>query len=230
MRRSFILWPVIAAVAGVAGGAVTGSPRAIGRTAPRAIGRTASAASAARLAIRVAPNPATAGDSVRIFGQLTGRSSRGTRVVVWHRLAGWRSFHPLARTTLDAAGRYAIVRRAGAVQSNQDWYAVAGRLRSPTLTEHVYAAVRLHASETAAAPGDRVTLSGHVTPSHPGRRILLRQQFGSRWVTIAERRLNRKSDFSATHTFRSDRIAPLRAPARPWSRSRSTRSTRSSTS
>ncbi len=200
MRRSIVLWPLLA-LAMMAGAVarLTGIPGAH------------AASSRERLTIHAGPNPVTDGVPVRVFGRLTGPSSRGRRIVLWHELSGWRRFYPLARATTDASGRYAIARRAGAVQFNQAWYVTAGPVRSATLTEHVYAHVKLSVSDAAVAPGTPVRFSGHVTPSHPGRPILLRQQFGSRWVTIARRRLNRESNFSATHTFRSDRVAPLRA-------------------
>ena len=88
------------------------------------------------------------------------------RVVLWYRLAGWRRFHPPARTTTDASGRYGIMRPAGRMQTNQAWYVVAGGLRSRTLNERVHALVVLNVSGTAAVPGEPVRLTGHVTPSH----------------------------------------------------------------
>nr|MDQ2896129.1 hypothetical protein [Actinomycetota bacterium] len=77
--------------------------------------------------------------------------------------------------------------------------------------ERVHAVVTLTASATAVAPGEAVTLRGHVAPAHRGQRILLRQGFGARWVTIAQPHLDRSSSFRVTHTFTSDRTASLRA-------------------
>ncbi len=183
----------------------------------RAGATTRAGACPGRLTINAQPNPSTAGQPVRIFGRLYGAYPVGTRVVLWHKLAGWRAFHPVTQTTTTTLDRYLIPRAAGIVETNRAWYVVAAGLRSRTLRERVHALVTLSASETTAAPGDRVTLSGHVTPSHRGQRLLLQQRFGSRWVTIARPRLNSGSNFSLTHAFRKPGSAYVRAvlPADP---------------
>ncbi len=198
MRRSLIPWPFVT-LAAIAALAVSGCGGNQGPPLPAASGR---------LTIHATPSPAAAGGKVRIFGRLAGTSPGGTRVVLWHKRAGWHAFHPEAQTTAGATGSYTIVRRP---RTNEAWFVVAGRARSYTLNEPVSAVVTLTPSEVAAAPGERVTLRGHVTPSHSGASILLRQEFGSQWVTIAEPHLNGASDFSVAHSFRSDRLAPLRA-------------------
>ncbi len=154
-----------------------------------------------RLTINTQPNPSTAGNSVRLFGRLSGSYRAGLRVVLWHKLAGWRRFHPAATTHTTALGQYVIARAAGVVQTNRAWYVIADHRRSATLKQRVHALITLKASQTAAAPGDRVTLSGHVTPIHSHERVLIEQRFGARWVTVARARLDRKSDFSAVHSF-----------------------------
>jgi hypothetical protein len=101
----------------------------------------------------------------------------------------------LLQTTTDAAGAYEIIRGAGRVQTNRQWYVTAGATRSRTLSQGVEAIVRLTA---AAAKGPRRTFSGHVTPSHEGERILLQRLIAHGWSTIARPRLTRTSSFGAT--------------------------------
>ncbi len=163
------------------------------------------------LTILAAPNPSTAGQPVRISGQVLELRPAGRRVVLWHRLAGWRHFHPVTHTTTNAAGQYVILRAPGVVQTNRAWYVVSGRLRSRTLHQRVHARVTLTASQTTAATGERVTLSGHVNPSHRGERILLQQLFGHRWVTVARPRLDRRSGFRIVHTFARNGNPQVRA-------------------
>ena len=54
----------------------------------------------------------------------------------------------------------------------------ARRSRSRTLRQKVHARVTLSASTASPAPGQHVTLSGHVSPSHAGQSIRL-QLFAS---------------------------------------------------
>ncbi|MGI9184946.1 MAG: alkaline phosphatase family protein [Solirubrobacteraceae bacterium] len=212
MRRSLMLSSSIGLVLvialGAAGLTLLGFPRA---SATAASVRARCAHCSPRLTVDASPNPATAGEQIRIFGRLTGPHRARRRVVLWHRLAAWRRFHPAARTITNAWGHYAIVRDPGVVETNRFWFVVVGHRHSRTFRERVHAAVALTASTASPAPGDPVTLSGHVTPRHRRERVLLEQQFGARWVTIARPQLDRGSDFSTTHTFLSDRLAQVRA-------------------
>jgi len=209
MRRSLIL---VASIALVAIAAVTfalaGAFAASGRS-DRV--RAGCAHCRGRLTIYAQPNPTAAGDAVRIFGRLQRSRSAHARVVLWHRLAGWRRFHLAARTTTNASGRYAIERGPGVVQTNRSWYVVAEGRRSRTLEQRVHALVTVGASQTTAAPGDPVTLSGHVSPSHAGQYVMIEVQYGARWVTIARPRLDRASHFSAAYPFPSDAVDQVRA-------------------
>ncbi len=161
--------------------------------------------------IQARPNPITDGQAVIIFGRLSGAHRAGARVVLWRRLAGWRRFHPALTTRADAAGRYDILRRPGMVATNREWYVTANGRRSETVAERVRASVSLHASALKVGPGEPLTLSGHVTPSHRGERVNLSQRLGSRWEIIARPRLGRGSSFSVTHGFGSDGLALVRA-------------------
>jgi phospholipase C len=192
---------LLIAFAAVAGGifALARSPVATGK------------ASSVRLTINAAPNPATVGEPVRVFGRVLGPRRAHARVVLWHKLAGWRRFHRVARTTADALGRYAFFRGPGSVATNRAWYVTAAGARSGTLRERVHAAVTLQASATQAAPGDRVTLSGRVTPRHRSEPVVLEQLVRSRWATVARPRLNRASDFRVARAFSRSGLVQLRA-------------------
>ncbi|MDQ6729068.1 MAG: phospholipase [Actinomycetota bacterium] len=86
-----------------------------------------------------------------------------------------------------------------------------GARGSQRVRERAYAVVTLTTSAPAVAPGEAVTLRGYVAPAHRGQRLLLRQRFGTRWVTIAQPRLDHGSRFRVTHTFTRNRTASLRA-------------------
>ncbi len=199
MRRILIVLPFLAVV--VLAGSASGPAGASGARESRR----------GSLTIASRPNPITVGDAVLVSGRLSGPGRSHARVVLWRRLVGWKRFHPAATARTDAAGRYEILRRRGVVATNRRWYVIGGGRRSRTVLERVYAVVTLAPSAGAVAPGEAVTLRGHVTPAHRGQRILLRQRFGTRWVTIAQPRLDRSSSFRVTHTFNSNRTASLRA-------------------
>lgn len=199
MRRILIVLPFLAVV--MLAGSALGPAGASGAPGSRR----------GSLTIASRPNPITVGDAVLVSGRLSGPGRSRARVVLWHRLGGWRRFHPAATARTDAAGRYEILLRPGVVTTNRRWYLIGRRRRSRTVLERVYAAVTLTPSAAAVAPGEAVTLRGHVAPTHRGQRILLRQRFGTRWVTIAQPRLDRSSSFRLSHTFTTNRTASLRA-------------------
>lgn len=168
--------------------------------------------SAARhLTISSLPNPSFAGQPVVISGRLSAPHAARSRVVLWQRLPAQRRFHRELVTRTDSTGRYAISRRAGAIEHNRRWFVTAAGLRSRTTEQHVRALVTLAASTTSPSPGEVVTFIGRVTPSHQRDRILLQQQFGQRWVTVERPRLDRRSDYVARHTFALNGIKNLRA-------------------
>ncbi|MGI8904604.1 MAG: alkaline phosphatase family protein, partial [Solirubrobacteraceae bacterium] len=165
--------------------------------------------------IGAAPNPSTAGQQVVISGRLATAPSRrasSTSVLLWRRLPGWRRFHPELRTSTDVAGRYVIVRGPGVVQTNREWYVTAGpgAARTRTVHQRVSAAVTLSASTGTAAPGDRVSLSATVTPSHAGGRVELQRLLVGGWGTIARPRLARASKLTSGQSFDHDANVRLR--------------------
>jgi len=100
------------------------------------------------------------------------------------------------------------VRRPGMVQTNRRWYVSARDVRSRTLDQRVHA---LSASAMNINPGDGVTLSGQVTPSHRGQRILLARRAGTTWRTIARPRLGRGSRYTVGLRFTLASSVELRA-------------------
>ncbi len=166
---------------------------------------------ATRLTVDADPSPSTAGQSVIVSGRLLGASATSsTRVVLWHRLPEQRQFHRVASTMVNPLGLYEIVRPPGTVDTNRRWYVTAGDLRSPTITQHVQALVTLSAAATTVNSGDVVSVSGHVTPTHAGQRVLLQQLNGGAWVTIASLRLDRASSYSTRRRLHGDGSIELR--------------------
>ena len=156
------------------------------------------------------PDPSSAGEEVTISGEVAG-AKRGTRVWLWHRLPGQRRFRRVLRTKTNALGQYSIVRADGIVMTNRWWYVTAPRRRSETVLERVHAIVSLSASTMTPNAGDPVTFSGHVTPSHAGEHVLLEQAVSGGWELIGTPRLDRASNYLATHTFAEGGTFAIRA-------------------
>ena len=186
---------------------------ACGSTLARAAGegaapgcRTAGRA-ATGVSLYVAPNPAHAGDRVRLFGRVTGLSRRGgntpgrtqpcdATVAVWRRLPDRHRFGVVARAAVDSGGGYRLVLPVGTVQTNSEWYATVGRVRSRIVVQRVLAAVSLASTATFAVAGDWVTLSGQVVPRISGQRILLQRLAAGGWSTVKRARLDSGSSFA----------------------------------
>ena len=173
---------------------------------------TVTSASAAsrrtRLTVTSAPNPSTDGQTVTIAGRLTAPHHSQAVVLLWRRLPGQRRFHPTAATRANHAGRYTITVR---VDGNRWWYLTSRGLRSRTVHQRVQALVSLAASETKAAPGDRVVFTGSVSPSHPGWQIVLQELATGGWQTIGQGALNGTSAFSVGYAFPDDGMYQVRA-------------------
>ncbi len=167
------------------------------------------------LSIVVGPDPAAAGAPVTITGQLSGLGPRvrrcGITIVLWRELAGQHGFAPVARSRTNASGSYRIQVSSGAVVTNREWFATAGALHSPTVSERVQAVVTLASTATFAVSGDHQTLSGQVVPRHPGQRVLLQRRAGKAWQTVVSPRLSRSSAFSVNHLFTATGSAQWRA-------------------
>jgi phospholipase C len=171
-----------------------------------------------RPSITVTPDPSLAGQRVRVFGHVPS-AKRGTAVLLYRQFPGARRFVRVAVTTTNRHGAYVFRRTPGALYTNRRFYVIARRHRSPTVTQTVEAIVTMGASPTTISPGQSVTLSGHVTPSHAGEGVLLEQERSDgSWMVMADAPLNGASNYSAstqlpnegTFTFR----AVLNADAR----------------
>jgi phospholipase C len=156
---------------------------------------------AKQVTITVAPTVTVAHAPVVIWGRVIGTAKPGVAVTVWRMLPRQRSFQPAFRATADAQGRYALTLPASAVTTNAEWYATALGVRSPTITQDVSALISLAASETVVSPGDRLVLSGHVTPWHTRDQVSLQRLVPGGWRTIARRVLNGASNFSVPWRF-----------------------------
>jgi hypothetical protein len=149
------------------------------------------------LTIASSPNPSHANGKVTISGQVL-RTATGTSptITLWQQLPGQKQFAQMIQTSVDANGKYTVTRRANSVQTNREWYASANGVRSQTLTQSVEAVVTL----TAAHGRQRLTkLSGQVTPSHKGDKVLLQRRAAHGWITIGRPRLSQSSRFKLTH-------------------------------
>jgi phospholipase C len=182
---------------------------ALGLVATFLIVPTASArAKPPRLTIAASPDPSLAGQPVTISGRLSGRGGSQTVVVLWAKLRGSRRFVPLAATITDGRGRYSM---GVPITVNRVWYVTDGASRSPIELQRVRALGLLASSQTAAAPGDRVTFSGSFAPSHAGQTVVLQEHGASGWRTLDQTRLDSRSRFSLTETVTAQGTVSLRA-------------------
>ena len=166
--------------------------------------------------ISAAPDPASPAAAVVISGTVAGPERAGALVTVWRMLPREARFHVALSAITDARGRYAVILPPAAVMTNAQWYASAGGVRSEPASQSVTALISLRPSTTLVAPGDRIVLSGHVTPSHGGNRILIEQLRRNRWSVIATRALNGGSNFAYARRFTAGEVR-LRAvlPSNP---------------
>ncbi len=171
----------------------------------------ASASAAPRrvgLTITSAPNPSTDGQAVTISGRLTAPDHRHAVVLLWRRLPHQHRFHFTAATRTGSSGRWSMTVR---VDGNRWWYVTSRGLRSHTVHQRVQALITLAASAAKAAPGDQVTFTGSVSPSHPGLQMVLQQLATTGWQDLAQGALDRASDFSIDDAFPADGMYQMRA-------------------
>jgi Phosphoesterase family len=168
--------------------------------------------SAARHSVGVtitsAPNPSTDGQSVTISGRLRAPQHAHAVVLLWRRLPRQRRFHPTAATRTDSSGRWSMTVR---VDGNRWWYVTSRGLRSRTVHQRVQALITLTPSEAKAAPGDQVTFTGSVSPSHPGLQVVLQELGPTGWQGVAQGGLDTASDFSIDYAFPADGMYEVRA-------------------
>jgi phospholipase C len=198
MRRVLVLLVSLALVA-VSSGAAAARPRV----------------DVIRVTSFARPNPATAGSAVVIHGRVIAVHRHRVAVVLWRRLPGRDRFHRVLRTMTRPSGRYAVAIPPGVVETNQRWFVASHGIRSRVHRLSVRAVVTLAVSDDNPTVGDRVTLSGSVSPSHAGQRVLIEQRTARHWRVIARTRLDSTSKFSVEHAFPAAGVAPLRAVLRP---------------
>jgi phospholipase C len=178
-----------------------------------------------RLTIHTSPNPAIAGQPVTITGRVKGIAIGGVPVVLWRRLPHQRAFHIANRVTTDAHGAYRFAVRPGVVQS---WYvSVAGFgggarggpsgpvVSQPgpgddTVLQRVHAKVTLTSSDPLPAPGEKITLSGSVSPSYAGAPISLQTFSAGRWRGVTSTSVDRRSNYSVSWRFMGNQTPRLR--------------------
>ena len=165
------------------------------------------------LTIAVAPNPSTFPQVVVITGRLLGPHHGRAIVLLWRRLPGEKRFRLAAATRTDRLGDYSITAN---VDGNRWWYVTARGFRSRSVHQRVQALVTSAASESRAAPGDQVTFSGSISPSHAGAQIILQQLGSGGWQAVAQGSVGPASTFSINFAFPANGTYQLRAYL-PWS-------------
>jgi phospholipase C len=148
------------------------------------------------------PNPSRAGQAILLSGQVLGAKRADIAVQIWRKRPRDSEFQPALTTQADAAGRYAVLVSGAAVNTNVQWYAATHGVTSATAAQRVKAQLTLKSSVTAAAPGDRVVLRGHVTPWHGGDHVQIQQLAASgAWEQITSGRVGGGSNFSVGYRF-----------------------------
>jgi hypothetical protein len=167
------------------------------------------------LTIAAAPDPILAGESVLIYGQLSGSDYAGQTITLYHRINPQTSFSVISKTTTGPTGFYDFTRAEGIVMSNRSWFVRGPNdTHSRTIQEGVAALVSLVSNTPTASTGQPVVLSGHISPSHPFERVKVQEQTslsGNGWSTIATTFTGAGSNFSVPHRWAVPGIYTLRA-------------------
>jgi phospholipase C len=181
MRRALVLLGLVAGIAGwlLAG---TGSARP---------------ATPHRVTIQAIFNPSVAGRVVTVKGQVVGAGS-GVRVALWRRLPTDQRFHVWTRAKTGSHGTFSFSVRP---TINQSLYVAGAGLLSRTVFERVHANVTLASSESLPYPSEKITFSGHLSPSYRGQRVTVLNRTGSSWKTLTHTRVGRGSNYSVSWTF-----------------------------
>ncbi|MFL5911276.1 MAG: hypothetical protein ACJ768_11970 [Gaiellaceae bacterium] len=174
------------------------------------------------VSINVSENPVVAGDSLVIWGRLTGPNHANRAVTLWHRINPRPRFTPVQQATTDSNGFYVFFRQKGIVNSNRNWYVRSVGSRSRTVHERVFSLVTLNGpadgSNLLTGPAHRVTFSGTVSPFAVGDRVILQRQnsdaAGNAWNQIDRTRVRPGGSFTMPHTFRVPGDANIRVLVR----------------
>ncbi len=158
------------------------------------------------LTLRAVPHSIIAGESVLIYGRLTGPNPAGQAIRLYHRINPQPGFSLIGVTKTDSAGLYEFTREEGVVNTNRSWYVRGpGLTHSHTVHERVAALVSLAASTTSGDTRHPIVFSGHVTPDHAGNRVLLQVNTGrgDEWRTIKSGRIGPGSNYQIPAGFRT---------------------------
>lgn len=128
---------------------------------------------------RVTPPPRATAGGVRT---ITFRSRRVTQ-------SGWTAY--AQRTSSE--GRYA---RGVRPVAHTFYQTLSGQARTPRLVIHVRAVVSLRASSYTPAVGQRILLSGGVSPNHAAKRVSVTYYSSGGWRSFASPLLSGKSTYS----------------------------------
>lgn len=142
----------------------------------------------ARVRLAVFPEPSVASAPVTVTGRLVGVRPPGATAVLWQRLMDQTRYHRLAVTAVQADGRFTF-RLAGIVRTNRSLYVTVGRYASRAVRHLVAAALTLSSSVQFPYPGEPLTLSGTVIPSHTGASITVQRAHPGGWTTLGRARL-----------------------------------------
>jgi phospholipase C len=147
--------------------------------------------------VRAVYNPSVAGSVVAVKGRVVGGGS-GVRVVLWRRLPGERRFHIWERGKTKSRGTFSFSVRP---TINQSLYVAGAGLQSRTIFQRVHADITLLDSDALPYPGEKITFTGHVSPSYRGARITVLNRTGAAWTTMTHTRIGRGSNYTVSWTF-----------------------------
>jgi hypothetical protein len=147
--------------------------------------------------ISSSPNPSTEGGAVTISGTVSTTGPTGgtgiTGVTLWQELPWQHSYRQIAQTSAKS-GSYSFSIPAGVATTNRSWYVMNGSAKSAVDSQLVEAKVT---ASGAGASAGHVTVSGTVTPSHVGARVLIERENGAQWSVIGRARIGRGSRYAA---------------------------------
>jgi hypothetical protein len=166
------------------------------------------------LTIAATPDPVIAGESVLIYGRLTGAGSGAQPIRLYHHLNGsGRGFTLVGTTTTDPAGYYEFTRADGVVFTNRSWF-VRGPdgSHSRIVYELVTPLVSVSASSQSTDTDHPIVFTGTVTPNHAFERVYLQQQIGSTddWRTLESTFLDGGSQYTIAHRWRRPGVHDVR--------------------
>ncbi len=175
--------------------------------APAAFPSSAGAASQVNhgLSIRAVPHQIIAGESVLIYGRLSGPNHAHRTIRLYHRINPSPRFSIIGVARTDAHGLYEFTRAEGIVKSNRSWFVRGpGFTNSSIVHERVAALVSLAASSGDGLTRHAITFSGSVSPNHAGAPVVLQTDTGNRndWQTLRRSRIAPDSTYQIPYSWR----------------------------